>query len=83
MALLAPRGFSTPSLLAQGGQRRFPLLNIERDIPLPLYRQSQMLARQGITLDRSTLSHWVGSACWWLRPLYDLVLGTVLSSGKV
>ena len=33
---------------------------------LPLYRQSQMLARQGITLDRSTLSNWVGSACWWL-----------------
>ena len=41
MALLAPRGFSTPSLLAQGGQRRFPLLNIERDIPpakgIPLF----------------------------------------------
>jgi hypothetical protein len=32
MALLAPRGSSTPSLLAQGGQRRFPLLNTERDI---------------------------------------------------
>ncbi len=28
---------------------------------LPLYRQSQMLARQGITLDRSTLSNWVGT----------------------
>jgi Recombinase zinc beta ribbon domain/Recombinase len=33
MALPASRGFDTPSLLAQGGQRRFPLLNIERDIP--------------------------------------------------
>src|SRR4029450_12965414 len=33
MALLAPRGFSTPSLPAQGGQRRFPLLNSGRDIP--------------------------------------------------
>ena len=42
-----------------------------------------MLARQGITLDRSTLSNWVGSACWWLTPLYDLVLGTVLSSAKI
>ena len=41
---------------------------------LPLYRQSQMLARQGIALDRSTLSNWVGSACWWLTPLYDLVV---------
>jgi transposase len=27
---------------------------------LPLYRQSQMLARHGIRLDRSTLSNWVG-----------------------
>ena len=26
---------------------------------LPLYRQSQMLARQEVTLDRSTSSNWV------------------------
>jgi transposase len=50
---------------------------------LPLYRQSQMLQRQGITLDRSTLSNWVGTACWWLAPLYDLVVTTVLSSPKI
>ena len=50
---------------------------------LPLYRQSQMLARQGITLDRSTLSNWVGRACWWLTPLYDLLVSTVLSSPKL
>jgi hypothetical protein len=42
-----------------------------------------MLARQGITIDRSTLSNWVGRACWWLTPLYDLVVSTVLSSDKV
>jgi transposase-like protein len=35
MALLAPRGFDTPSLSAQGGQRRFPFLNISRDISSP------------------------------------------------
>ena len=50
---------------------------------LPLYRQSQMLARQGVALDRSTLSNWVGSACWWLTPLYQLVVATVLSSPKI
>jgi transposase len=50
---------------------------------LPLYRQAQMLARQGVTLDRSTLANWVGRACWWLMPLYELVLSTVLSSPKV
>ena len=46
----------------------------------PLYRQSQILARQGITLDRSTLCDWVGRACWWLTPLYELMLSTVLAS---
>jgi transposase len=50
---------------------------------LPLYRQSQMLARQGGRLDGSALSHWVGNACWWLRPLYDVEVSTVLSSDKV
>jgi len=50
---------------------------------LPLYRQSQMLARQGVMLDRSTLSNWVGSACWWLTPLYELMVATVLSAPKI
>jgi len=50
---------------------------------LPLYRQAGMLARLGVILDRSTLANWVGRACWWLTPLYDLVVSTVLSSSKV
>jgi transposase len=50
---------------------------------IPLYRQSQIFARQGITLDRSTLCNWVGRACWWLAPLHELMLSTVLSSPKV
>lgn len=50
---------------------------------LPLYRQAQILGRQGVTLDRSTLSNWVGRACWWLTPLYNLIVGTVLSSTKL
>ena len=33
MALLLLRGFSTPSLLAQGEQRLPSYLNIDRDIP--------------------------------------------------
>jgi transposase len=50
---------------------------------LPLYRQVQMLERQGIKLDRSTLANWVGRASWWLTPLYKLLLGTVLAAPKV
>jgi transposase len=41
---------------------------------LPLYRQAQIYARQGITLDRSTLADWVGRAAWHLRPLQDRLL---------
>ena len=36
-----------------------------------------------MTLDRSTLCNWVGRACWWLAPLHELVLSTVLSSPKL
>jgi len=50
---------------------------------LPLYRQSQIFARQGVNLDRSTLCNWVGRACWWLAPLHELILSTVLASPKV
>ena len=41
---------------------------------LPLYRQAQIYARQGIRLDRSTLADWVGRAAWYLRPLRDHIL---------
>jgi len=50
---------------------------------LPLYRQAQIFTRNGIDLDRSTLASWVGRACWWLRPLAELLLGTILSSPKI
>src|ERR1700722_8484764 len=41
---------------------------------LPLYRQAQIYARQGIGLDRSTLADWVGHAAWHLRPLQERLL---------
>src|SRR5437764_10626952 len=34
---------------------------------LPLYRQAQIYARQGVNLDRSTLADWVGRAADYLR----------------
>jgi transposase len=36
---------------------------------LPLYRQAQIMSRQGIDLDRSTLADWVGRAAFELRPV--------------
>jgi transposase len=50
---------------------------------LPLYRQAQMFAGQGIVLDRSTLVFWVRRAAWWLRPLYDRLLLYIRSQQRV
>ena len=50
---------------------------------LPLYRQARIYARDGIDLDRSTLADWCGRAAWWLKPLWELLLTTVLSSPKI
>ena len=38
---------------------------------IPLYRQSQILAREGIDIDRSTLAGWVGKSCSLLERLSD------------
>jgi transposase len=48
---------------------------------LPLYRQSQIFAREGIDLDRSTLADWVGKSAMLLEPLADAI-GAHVKSGK-
>src|SRR5690242_7800358 len=50
---------------------------------LPLYRQAQIFARQGIALDRSTLCDWVGRACWWLEPLWRQLRRHVMASTRI
>ena len=40
---------------------------------LPLYRQSQIYAREGVDLDRSTLADWVGKSTALLEPLADVI----------
>jgi transposase len=50
---------------------------------LPLYRQAQIYARQGISLDRSTLADWVGRAAWLLRPVHERLLMALKSSTKL
>ncbi len=52
-------------------------------VHLPLYGQTQIFARTGVTPDRSTLCNWVGRACWWLTPLHELMMSTVLASPKI
>jgi transposase len=50
---------------------------------LPLYRQTQIYARQGINLDRSTLADWVGRAAFLLRPVHERLFETLKTSGKL
>ena len=50
---------------------------------LPLYRQAQIYARQGINLDRSTLADWVGRAAWLLRPVHERLLMKLKGSAKL
>jgi transposase len=50
---------------------------------LPLYRQVQILAGQGIHLDRATLAGWVKRAAWWLKSLYELQLRTIQASPRL
>lgn len=50
---------------------------------LPLYRQAQIYARQGITLDRGTLADWVGRAAFILRPVHERLLQKLKESTKL
>ena len=50
---------------------------------LPLYRQAQIYARQGIELDRSTLADWVGRAAFMLQPVHERLLTVLKGSSKL
>lgn len=50
---------------------------------LPLYRQSQILARSGIDLHRSTLADWVGTAAFHLGPVVDRLAEHLKRSTKL
>ncbi len=50
---------------------------------LPLYRQSQIYAREGLQLDRSTLADWVGAASELLAPLVECLGRYVLGAQKI
>ncbi len=40
---------------------------------LPLNRQSDIYAREGVNLDRSTLADWVGRAAWLMQPVAERI----------
>lgn len=49
----------------------------------PLYRQSEICARQGVELSRNTMVRWVRMMAEQFHPLYLALNGYVLSAGKV
>jgi len=70
------RGAAGPGLLAH-------VLVAKYGDHLPLYRQSDIYAREGVDLERSTLAGWVGQCSALLRPLLAALNRYVLSGTKV
>ena len=53
------------------------------DDHLPLYRQAEIFAREGVSLETSTLSGWVGATAAALSPLIDALATDVMTSDTV
>jgi transposase len=70
------RGLAGPSLLAH-------VIVSKYADHLPLYQQSEIYARQGVEIPRSTLAGWVGAASDLLSPLVDAIQKHVLAGRKL
>ena len=70
------RGIAGPGLLAH-------VLVSKYSDHLPLYRQAEIYAREGVELDRSTLAEWVGGCSRLLAPLVEALRRQVMSATKL
>jgi transposase len=50
---------------------------------LPLYRQSEIYAREGVEIARSTLADWIGRAAWLMEPLVEAVRAHVFAGARL
>jgi transposase len=75
-AHLIPGGLPTEAMVAH-------VLVAKYADHLPLYRQAQIMSRQGIDLDRSTLAGWVGRAAFELHPVFDALISDLKRSSKL
>jgi len=53
------------------------------DHHLPLYRQAEMMAAQGVDIDRSTLAGWTAQAAALLDPIVSRIRDKVLKDDKI
>jgi transposase len=70
------RSYAGPNLLAH-------VLTSKYGDHLPLYRQTEIYAREGVELSRSTLADWVGGCSQLLSPLVEALQRYVLSGEKL
>jgi transposase len=70
------RGIAGPGLLAH-------VLVSKYADHLPLYRQAEIYARDGVELDRSTMAEWVGGCSRLLEPLVEALRRHVMSAEKL
>ena len=70
------RGVAGPGLLAH-------VLVSKYCDHLPLYRQSEIYAREGVELERSTLADWVGGSSALLAPLVEALRRHVMNANKL
>lgn len=70
------RGLAGPGLLSH-------VLTAKYATHLPLYRQAEIYAREGVELERSTLAGWVGGASRTLEPLLEAVRRHVLGASRI
>jgi transposase len=70
------RGMAGPGLLAH-------VLVSKYADHLPLYRQAEIYAREGVELDRSTMAEWIGGCSRLLEPLVETLRRHVMSAGKL
>lgn len=70
------RGVPGPGLLAHVAVSKFA-------DALPLYRQAQIYAREGVELERSTLADWLGGVAHLVQPLVDALGRYVLAASKL
>ena len=70
------RGLPGPGLLAHVAVSKFA-------DALPLYRQSQIYAREGVDLERSTLADWLGATAQLVQPLVDALGRYVVGGSKL
>lgn len=73
---LVPGGLPTEALIADVLVKKYA-------DHLPLYRQAQIMKRQGIAVERAVLAGWVGRAAALLKPLVEQMKAELLRSSRL